>query len=116
MNELDIKAIAQRISQRAREQGLTQTQIAVAIKADQSQVSRVLSGKSKRASKVFNAVCNYVNRISPTIDHALVKQNDDLLGAIASVWDGTEHHALALSNVIRSLGDLSRLSKGYLEK
>lgn len=116
MNELEIHTQSQQIAKRARELGITQTQIAEAIKADQSQVSRVLSGKSKRASRVFNAVCNYVNCTTPSIDHALVKQNDELLGAIASVWDGSAQHASALSNVIRSLGELSRCSKAELCK
>jgi hypothetical protein len=110
MKESDISAISQRTARLVRELGATQTQIARAINADQSQVSRVLSGKSKRASKVFTEVCNYVNCMTPAIDHTLVKKNDELLGAIASVWDGTEQHALALSNVIRSLGALSRFS------
>lgn len=111
MNESAIPTLSLRIAMRARELGITQSQIAKAINADQSQVSRVLSGKSKRASRVFIDVCNYVNSTSPSIDHALVKQNDDLFGAIASVWNGTEQHALALSNVIRSLGALSKFSK-----
>lgn len=116
MNEYDIKAISLKISQRARKLGITQNHIAKAINADQSQVSRVLSGKSKRASRVFNAVCNYVNCMTPSIDYSLVKQNDELLSAIASVWDGTEQHALALSNVIRSLGELSGRSKETIRK
>jgi len=111
MRESEIQAVSQRIAMRARELGITQSQIAQAIKADQSQVSRVLSGRSKRASRVFLDVCNYVNCMSPTIDYSQVKQNDELLRAISCVWDGTEQHALALSKVIRSLGALSRLSK-----
>lgn len=116
MNKLEIYAYAQQVAKRARELGITQNQIAEAIKADQSQVSRVLSGKSKKASRVFNAVCNYVNCMSPSIDQAFVKPNDELLGAIASVWDGSAEHASALSNVIRSLGELSRYSKAELGK
>lgn len=116
MKESNIQAISQIVAKRARELGITQSQIAEAINADQSQVSRVLSGKSKRASRVFNAVCNYVNCMTPSIDHSLVKQNDELLSAIASVWDGTEQHALALSNVIRSLGELSERSKETIRK
>ena len=116
MNELEIAALSRNIAKRARELGITQSQISEAIKADQSQVSRVLSGKSKRASRVFNAVCNYVNCMTPSIDHELVKQNDELLRAIASVWDGSAQHAAALSNVIRSLRELSRCSKAELGK
>lgn len=111
MNESDIKSISKSVARHARELGITQSQIAQAIGADQSQVSRVLSGKSKRASRVFTEVCNYVNRMPSVIDHVLIMKNDKLLEAIESVWDGSEEHAIALSNVIRSLGELSRYSK-----
>jgi transcriptional regulator with XRE-family HTH domain len=116
MNKIDIQAQSQRIAKQARELGITQIQIAKAIGADQSQVSRVLSGKSKRASRVFNEVCNYVNSITPSMDHGAAKQNDELLEAIASVWDGSPQHASALANVIRSLGELSKCSGSGVSK
>lgn len=103
-NHISARALA--TAARARALGITQTKIAQAIDADQSQVSRVLSGSSKRASRVFNAVCNYVNNSSmPEISSSI--SNQKILDAIASVWDGTEEHAIALSIVIRSLGSLN---------
>lgn len=111
MNEIDVQTLSQLISKRVRELGITQSTIAEAINADQSQVSRVLSGKSKRASRVFNAVCNYVNFIPPKTDVEKVSKNDQLLEAIASVWDGTDEHAMALSIVIKSLKALNTNSE-----
>jgi transcriptional regulator with XRE-family HTH domain len=110
MNESDITTLALATAARARAQGITQSQIALAINADQSQVSRVLSGNTKRPSKVFNAVCNYVNKTASALDSSLIEQNQEILNAIACVWDGTEQHALALSNVIRSLGALIEIT------
>lgn len=103
----DISARALVTAARARALGITQTQIALAINADQSQVSRVLSGNSKRASRVFNEVCNYVNNFStPQLSTSIT--NKKILDAIEAVWDGTEEHAIALSNVIKSLGAFNR--------
>jgi predicted transcriptional regulator len=108
MDKIDIHAVSQSVAMRTRALKITQSDIAEAISADQSQVSRILSGKSKRPSRVFTEVCNYVNSRSPSIDKDLVRQNDELIDAIASVWDGTTQHAVALSNVIRSLSSLSK--------
>lgn len=109
MNEIGNIALEARIAtQKADEIGLTQWDIASAIGASQSQVSRVLSGRSKRRSRLFDEVCKYVFSIekqepknSPPIE---------LTDAIHSVWDGTPEHAKALALVIRSLGALGASS------
>lgn len=94
------------ISKRARELGLTQATIAAALNASQSQVSRILSGTSKRRSKLFDAVSEFVlSARRPGISEAITLTNE-LNNALASVWDGTPEHAHALALVIRSLGTL----------
>ncbi|QCB48731.1 hypothetical protein E5678_13515 [Hydrogenophaga sp. PAMC20947] len=89
---------------RAREVGLTQWEIASALDASQSQVSRVLTGQSKRRSRLFDEVCKYVFSVG------ILTSNDappaELTEALHSVWDGTPEHAKALALVIRSLGVL----------
>lgn len=40
-------------------------------------------------------------------DRAAVRSNEDLLDALADVWDGTPAHARSLATVIRSLALLS---------
>jgi transcriptional regulator with XRE-family HTH domain len=107
MNQVEIKSLSLRTAKRAKDLGITQKVISEAIRADQSQVSRVLSGKSKRQSRVFIEVCNYVNSNALTIGTDLVRENDELISALASVWDGTTRHATALATVIRSLGALT---------
>jgi len=95
------------IAQRARRAGLTQWQIAEAVEASQSQVSRLLSGKSVRQSRLYDEICIYVDNALRGISPEAVRENEELIAAIASVWDGTGHHATALATVIRSLGELN---------
>jgi transcriptional regulator with XRE-family HTH domain len=93
-------------AQEARKRGLTQTEIAKAVGASQSQVSRLLAGHCQRHSKLLQRVCEYVfysqkdRSISP-------QQSPALMEALAAVWDGTPQHAEALALVIRSLGGLT---------
>jgi transcriptional regulator with XRE-family HTH domain len=100
-------AEAQLAAKRAKEIGLTQTDISRALSASQSQVSRVLSGRSARRSKLLDRVCNYVFSITSSIQPD-PQTNEELMSAVAAVWDGSSEHAQALALVIRSLGSLSR--------
>jgi len=109
MGDSDIKLEAAGLAQLARSAGLTQEDIANAVDASQSQVSRILSGKMVRRSKLFDEICIYVNSAVKGVSPETVRGNEELMDAIASVWDGTAHQANALAHVIRSLGGLSRL-------
>jgi len=99
-----LRAEALLAASRAREIGLTQAEIADALGASQSQVSRVLAGNAKRRSRLFDEVCRYVfsvrERASPSTPPA------ELTEALDAIWDGTPEHAKALTLVIRSLGAL----------
>lgn len=93
-------------AQEARKRGLTQTDIAKAVGASQSQVSRLLAGHCQRRSKLLTRVCEYVFYTQkPT--GVIPQQSPVLMEALATVWDGTPQHAQALALVIRSLGGLS---------
>lgn len=94
------------VAQRARLAGLTQSEIAFAVSSSQSQVSRILSGRVVRRSRLFDEICIYVNNATKGVSPETVRGNDELIDAIAGVWDGTAHHARALAEVIRSLGAL----------
>jgi transcriptional regulator with XRE-family HTH domain len=98
------------IAQRARRAGLTQEQIAKAVSASQSQVSRVLAGKSIRQSRLYDEICVYVNNALRGVSPEAVCENKELIDALANVWDGTGHHATALATVIRSLGELNTVA------
>ena len=106
MENSDIRLQATNLAQRARLAGLTQEQIAQAVSASQSQVSRILSGKAVRRSRLFDEICIYVNNAAKGVSPEAVCESGELIEAVASVWDGTAHHAKALAEVIRSLGAL----------
>lgn len=93
--------------QMAKRLGLSQQQIAEAVGASQSQVSRVLRGKGVRDSRLFLAVCIYVELQSAGVTKDAVLKNTELVEALTTTWNGTQAHAQALAAVIRSLGALS---------
>lgn len=107
MGQVELRGFAHTVAQRARLGGLTQEQIAKAVSASQSQVSRILSGKSVRRSRLYDEICIYVDNALRGVSAESVRENEEIIDAIASVWDGTAHHATALATVIRSLGGLS---------
>lgn len=86
---------------------LSQQQIADAVGASQSQVSRVLRGQGVRDSRLFLAVCIYVEMQSVGVTKDAVLENTELIEALTTTWNGTLAHAQALAAVIRSLGALS---------
>ena len=90
----------------AKEAGLTQEQIADAVSASQSQVSRILAGRSLRRSKLFDDICTFVNSAALGVSPDLVRANHELIDAIASVWNGTATQATAIAAIIRGLGAL----------
>jgi hypothetical protein len=107
MNQSELHAEALAVAQLARQLGLSQSAIAEAICASQSQVSRVLSGHGRRRSKLFDAVCKYVNSLAVVEGGATsIAESPELIAAIESVWDGSPEHARALASVIRSLAVL----------
>lgn len=102
----DLKARALRAAQTCRTLGITQAEIAVAVGASQPQVSRILKAQGLRASRLFEEVCLYVERLEGGISAEAVRANEDLIGSLKATWDGSAAHAKALSAVIRSLAVL----------
>lgn len=96
-----------KLPRRIRNAGITQLEIARAIGIDQSQISRALSGKLKGRSTVLHSICKYVENAPRAIGAEDVRRNDELVQALADIWDGTPEHAAALTRVIRSLGALN---------
>lgn len=86
--------------------GLTQKAIAAGSGISQSQVSRVLSGSSKRESKAFKAICKYINSQKVRVSPELVIQNQTLINALTHVWDGSEQQASVIAEIINSLEGL----------
>ena len=88
--------------------GITQEEIAKAVGASQSQVSRILAGKSKRQATLSEKICIYVYSNRGNISRQMVEKNSILMDAIASAWDGSTRQAEILAIMIRAAGSLSR--------
>lgn len=89
-----------------RDRKITQAQIASALGASQPQVSRILQGKGLRHSRLHEEVCLYIERLAGGVTPEAVRENDDLIDALAETWNGSAAHAKALATVIRSLAVL----------
>ncbi len=98
------------LSSMAKSLGITQEDISNGTGISQSQVSRLLSGHGKRQSKSYIEICNYVNSCRNGISPELVRQNDELINALASVWDGSARQSAAIANIIQSLGGICTIS------
>jgi transcriptional regulator with XRE-family HTH domain len=98
--------LAKVAKRRTRDLGLTQEDIALALGISQSQVSRVLSGRSGKRSKLLDRICKYAFRANKGVSLQLVRETPELIEALASTWDGTPAHSAALAAVIRSLSVL----------
>jgi transcriptional regulator with XRE-family HTH domain len=107
----DIMSISREVSIKAKVAGITQESISEALSISQSQVSRLLSGRCKRRTKLLDEICIYVNNQIKGVSPDLVRQNEELLHAIASIWDGSASQAGLIANVIRSLGPICAASK-----
>lgn len=86
--------------------GVTQGEIAIHVGASQSQVSRVLSGRGQRSTRLAEEICLYLERLEGGVSKEAVSRNTELMSALQVAWDGTAAHARALSGVIRSLAAL----------
>lgn len=106
MRDPALDARVLRAAEACRQFGVTQLQIAEAVGASQSQVSRILSGRGERESRLLEEVCLYVERQMGGVTPEAVRRNNDLIEAIRATWDGSHAHAKALSAVIRSLAAL----------
>lgn len=107
MIAVDQQARVLRAAEICRQRQISQTAIAEAIGASQPQVSRILSGQGLRRSRLLEEVCLYVERHVGGVTPEMVRENEELISALAAVWDGSTQHARALATVIRSLRALT---------
>lgn len=108
MLQLELATRAQRAAATFKARGITQSQLADRLGASQSQISRILSGRSVTRSKLAEEVCLYAETIGTGVSLKAVTQNQELLEAVRQAWDGSAAHAKALATVIRSLAVLAR--------
>ena len=106
MNKSDLHGRIERVRHICKARNVTQSQIAEALGASQSQVSRILQGQGIKASRLAEEVCLYVEMHEGGVSAEFVRGNEDLINALALIWDGSAAHARALSTVIRSFSAL----------
>jgi hypothetical protein len=81
---------------------ITQYSVHLATGVHQSQISRILSGRLKRASKNVLKICKYAEEMH-NIEVTRLPLDPRLIKAINQVWDGSHEHAEAIAKVILSL-------------
>lgn len=107
MHPSDFSARVLRAATVLQAKGLRQQDVATHLGVSQSQVSRVLSGRSVLRSKLAEEICLYAETLELGVTIEAVQKNAELLEAVRHAWDGSAAHARALSTVIRSLAVLS---------
>ena len=110
MNNLDFNTGIKQAAMFVRANGITQSSIAAALYVSQSQVSRVLSGSSKKHTKLVDEICIYIDQYMHKISPSLAIENPEINEAIGEVWDGSSGHAHAIAEVIRSLRGFTKAS------
>lgn len=103
MSTQSIQRTNELLKKELRRQKISQESLALKMRASQSQVSRILSGKTSSSSKLARDIDNYVFMQSNLSMRARLASNEDLMSALEVAWDGTPAHARALAAVIRSL-------------
>lgn len=93
--------------------GLSQGQLAIKAHVSQSTVSRVLhGGPARRHSRARTKLFKYA-RLSESV---VIQPPDDGIKQVArafeQIWDGSDAHAAAVSNVIRALAGLRPTAEG----
>ena len=82
---------------------LSQNEIALNTGINQSTVSRILNGEILGQNSSIKKICKYLCiDLSKDVKVEASKSNI-LMDALNETWDGTEEHAQAISDVIRSL-------------
>jgi len=87
----------------AKSAGIRQKDISRDTGISQGQVSRVISGETRSNSKAFQLISRYVFMHTNPISLEKVRENHAFIEALASVWDGSDHHAQYLVAVIKTL-------------
>lgn len=111
MQNKSYKLLVDDLSRQVRDAQFSQEQLALVMQVSQSQISRVLSGKGKRRTKLFDGLCIYMhNQIKGVTIHA-VQESAEMLEAIASIWDGSTEQAQSIAVAIRGLKPLCNASE-----
>ncbi|MBT6046495.1 MAG: helix-turn-helix transcriptional regulator [Candidatus Scalindua sp.] len=105
-----VKKDLQKLSVLLRQGKISQQEIASSTQVDQSQISRILSGKIKRVSSNVIELCKYSQSLDPTISNSL--SNQELISEAAlQLWDGSTEQANALQKLFNSLAEIQDIAR-----
>lgn len=102
----DLEAKAIHAAAVFRKHGVSQGEVADMLGASQPQISRLLGGKLRRRSRLFDEICLLAVRLDGGVSREMVIANDHLMAALTETWDGSPDHAKVLASIIRSLAAL----------
>ena len=106
---MDGKTRVARAAEVFREHGIFQSEVGSVVGASQAQVSRILSGKVDRWTRLAEEICLYAERTAGGgVTRESVCESDDLIDALRATWDGSAGHAKSLASIIRALALLRR--------
>lgn len=108
----ELKARVLRAAAIFRRHKVLQADVAAAVGASQPQVSRILNARGLRATRLYEEICLYAERLENGVTADAVRANDDLINALKDIWDGSDSHAKAIAVVIRSLATFRARSGG----
>ena len=80
----------------------SQSDIAMKTGIDQSQISRILAGQVKRASKNVRELCKFAKTFDSMAEND-PSRSAVLMSAMRAVWDGSNAHAEAIASVVLCL-------------
>ncbi len=85
--------------------GLTQSAYAAKAGVNQSTMCRLEQDSDrKRLSTSLKKLCNYAEIDIYKTQVKDIRTQKKMLDALESIWDGTEEHATALTNLLKALG------------
>lgn len=96
--------------------GISQSDLAIATGIHQSQISRILSGRSGGSSESMHRLCTFLLATSTASPADRVIGSRELIEALAYTWDGSSGQEKALASVIRSLRGLALSPKSSSDK
>jgi transcriptional regulator with XRE-family HTH domain len=87
------------------EHRLTQSDLAMAVKVNQSTISRILQRNPRRRGKALKAICSYAGiedeyKITET---ATAEPKKLIMDTFMRIWDGTDLHAETVARIIAAL-------------
>ena len=104
MNKAIALAIAARIQQYMKDNGITQEELAKKAGVSQTTVHRSLKGEFKRNGAASTRLFIYLN----INEYNLSRARDGVMTAFDRIWDYSEGHANAIARVIDAIGEICR--------